>query len=154
MDQKFEDLRSKGPDAFSGVPENYFKELPDKLVMAREKKNIKSHLFVRPVFRAVAAVMLIFVGVGILFILNTPGTDKEILVQNQPALEHQEALTEISGLHGSNLSPVYSDTQVILSEPSLGSDSFNRFDDLFAELEDIPFDVILDYLSEADELEF
>jgi hypothetical protein len=155
MDQKFEDLRGKGPDAFPGIPENYFKELPDKLViMAREKKVIKPHLFVRPAFRAVAAVMLILISISVLLILNTPGPDKEILVQDQAAVEHPEPLTEINGIPDSDSSPVDKDTVVITPEPSLSSDPANGFDDLFAELDEIPVDVILDYLAEADEFEF
>lgn len=155
MDQKFEDLRGKGTDAFPGIPENYFKELPDKLVViAREKKNTRSRLLLRPTFRAVAAVMLILISIGVLLILNIPGQDKEILVQDQPAAEHPEQLTEINGIPDSDISFVEKDTLVIKPEPSLSSVPADGFDDLFAELDEIPFDVIIDYLAEADEFEF
>ncbi|MBE0662100.1 MAG: hypothetical protein IH597_06495 [Bacteroidales bacterium] len=155
MDQKFEDLRGKGPDGFPGIPENYFKELPDKLVIiAREKNNIKPHLFVRPAFRAIAAVMLIIISIGVLLIIDIADPDKNIIVHNQPAIEHPEQLTEINGISDSDISLVEKDTLVIKPEPSLSSDPANGFDDLFAELDEIPFDVILDYLAEADEFEF
>lgn len=155
MDQKFENLRGKGPDAFSGIPENYFKEFSDNMVLiAGEKKNIKPHLFVRPAFRAIAAVMLIFIGISVLLTITLSDPGKEILVQDQPAIEQAEELTDISALPGSGTIIAEPDTLLILPETSFNADPANGFDDLFAELDEIPFDVIIDYLAEADEFEF
>lgn len=155
MERKFDQMKGKGPDVFPEVPENYFKDLPDRVIgRIREKKNERKAFFLQPAFVSVAAGLIILFGIGLLFLLSIPNQEAEIIAENQ----HVPVETEQVGSEMFNTDSAdtffYPEALNNQGKVSEADDPTEGVDDLFTMLDEIPIDVIIDYLIETEELLF
>jgi hypothetical protein len=156
MDDKYKKLQGKSADAFKGIPENYFAGLPDKILKkAVEKQKDNRKYYLRPAFTGIAAGLLLMVSLGIVLFFITPHQEREVITE----IHTPEYLSELSAYHSEVPQIVFYDTlkpdgQKPGRNEQLSGGSSEDIDDLFADIDDLPADVIVEYLLATKEFEF
>jgi hypothetical protein len=153
MTEDFKNLKGKNAGAFDGIPENYFRELPDRVLETiGEKQNDTKRFFLKPVFIGMAASLMFLIGFAVVMLYNNQSPEDDLLTANGKPFEVNEMivyndttpkdLLDSVKLNGQN------HEQATLSDPT------EDLDNLFATLDDIPLDVIIEYLIAAEEFSF
>lgn len=156
MDDKFKILQGKSADAFTGIPENYFAGLPDKLLkkaVAKQNKPLK--FYRKPVFTGIAAGLLLLVSLGIVLLFILPHQKREVITE----INTQEKLPELSVYDNEVPQIEFHDTvKPDRQKPGKIEQASNGnsedIDELFADIDDLPVDVIVEYLLATKEFEF
>ena len=156
MENEFKHLQGKGNEAFTGIPENYFRDLPDKILLRSKKEEIsKSVFYLRPLLIAVAASLLVLIGLAAVLIFNhhTPVpayTDgirfndsvREMIVTGDLAVK-SSAQDTVEMVAGHNV-----------SAGNHTDDANSQNDDIFDTLQDIPVEILIEYLLTSQEYIF
>lgn len=156
MEKDFKHLQGKGADAFSGIPDNYFQELPDKIIGRPDRKQQQRKAFyLSPLFMAAAAGLLILIGLSIVMIVhnNRPELDFAHHGRVTDSLKEMIARNDSQG-NGSmpdTAKPVLRKTENE-KEPYQSGDE--KPDDIFRELDDIPLEILVEYLIFNEEFNF
>lgn len=156
MAEDFKELKGKNADAFRGIPDHYFEDLPVSIMKAiREKQKASKKFYLKPVFIGVAASLMILIGFAVMILFNIQSTEEDLLTANdRPIVENElivyndttpgNLLKDTVKLNGQNsergTSPVSGQTEDL--------------DNLFATLDDVPLDIIIEYLVAAEEFSF
>lgn len=77
------------------IPDNYFEELPGRVMENIKRQQHKKRTIISS---AVAAVAVLAIAVGVFFTVNAPGNDKEIIQTQQLAatVAEEEALATVA----------------------------------------------------------
>jgi hypothetical protein len=155
----FNDLKGKQSEVFSGVPEKYFEQLPDKIKsrIRQEEKQRERRLKIYTV-SGIAAGLLIILGFSFFMFLQNPdnNTSRQVaenagnvlVVKDSVAVDTLKAMESSDGDADSGISD--SATQI----DAYDKKKYAMQSDLFDELDAIPIEVIFEYLDKHDEFEF
>jgi hypothetical protein len=154
MTKDFEDLKGKNADAFRGIPDNYFEDLPDSVVKAiSEKQKASKKFYLRPVFMGVAASLMILIGFAVVMLFNIQSPESGLLSANDKPIVENELIVYNDTTTGDLIKDaVKSNGQNPEKESFSGQPE--DLDNLFATLDDVPLDVIIEYLVAAEEFLF
>lgn len=150
MEKNFLNLKGQRADAFPDVPDDYFSKLPERLVKEvgkpRTRKLQQWHYAL-----AVAASLLVFI--GLTFLLLNKGIqhpESQIVETHNNTLDvNQNISNNIPDSEGSD-----SESGQTIRQGDKHFSPDDNYVKLIAGLDDLPFDVVLDYLNEIDELGF
>ena len=116
------------------IPDNYFEELPGRVMENIKRQQHKKRTIISS---AVAAVAVLAIAVGVFFTVNAPGNDKEITQTQQLAatVAEEEALeTVIVATNGTNEQIVYEASDLLYHLIVLLADKGLRIEDIAEEL--------------------
>lgn len=141
-------------ETFQDIPDGYFENLPDKLICrisAVESTNRKlqriKYLF------GIAAALLVLVGLGVILMMDRKDrveiTISETLADDSTHIPQSTMMFIDNGAHDKPDAGNASNIQVTKSV-----EQQNDNIDMMALLDNIPIEVIIDYLVEIEELEF
>ncbi len=148
---KLQDLKGKGADAFRDIPSNYFDQLPERIAVRSDQVRRKRRALVITI-SGIAAGWLIILGFILSFWMQShEGNMKhrladgvnEYILQEPMDETADESLVSKSEAHSADID--YADENKNL---------FFETADLFDELDDIPLEVIVEYIIKYDEFEF
>jgi hypothetical protein len=155
----FSEFKGKQSEAFSGVPEKYFEQLPVKINsrIRLKQKQRRQQLKIYTV-SGIAAGLLIILGFSLFLVLQNPDNNTgrqvaenagSVLVMKDSLLK--DTLTAVKSNGG--------DAESEISDSATPTDEHDKKkyamqSDLFDELDAIPIEVIFEYLDKHDEFEF
>ncbi len=146
-------LKGKRSEAFHGIPESYFDQLPEKVMKGidqyQKHRKIRLKVFA---MAGIAAGFLILIGFSLFLLLQNPGSDsKRQYAKSNNSLVMKDSMKEVA-LARDKIKADASDTADLF----IGKDRKEAAEesDIFDELDDIPIEVIIEYLYSFDEFEF
>ncbi|HHN48475.1 MAG TPA: hypothetical protein ENN08_06045 [Bacteroidales bacterium] len=163
MIEQFKQLKGNGSNAFDGIPENYFAGLLEKLInRVNNQPKAKKPVYLQSVFLSVAASLVIFIALGVAIFFLFPDSRKDLLIANkEPEIENELIVhnnTPESPFKDTIISEKHPDDTITTERHQDDAPTFeNTIDDLdklFAPLDDIPVETIIEYLITTNEFEF
>jgi hypothetical protein len=156
MAKDLNDLKGKNADAFRGIPDHYFDNLPDSTMKAiSEKEKASKKFYLKPVFIGVAASLMILIGFAVLMLFNTQSPESGLLSANDKPIVENELIVYNDKTPGDLLKD---SVKMNGQDPEKGtfqaSGQPEDLDNLFATLDDVPLDIIIEYLVAAEEFSF
>lgn len=148
-EEDFKKLKGKSADAFDNVPADYFKNLPNQVMNSiNEKEKSKNIILLRPAFLVAAASIIILLGFAILLNNTQQNNSDNRLAKNNTQSNNHELMVQ----NDTSIRIPAKDSMKLDKTSHTGLEEDN--DNLFATLDDIPAEVIIDYLMESDEFIF
>lgn len=147
-------MQGREAGAFGGIPENYFKELPDKIIGRIDENRQRSKAFyLRPSLMAVAAGLLILIGLGIVMVFqnNRPEMD---FAHNGKLTDSLAEMIALNNMQDKGLQDTARPVLKNGEEKERMASGNDNLDDLFAELDKIPLDILVEYLIFNEEINF